>query len=135
MSVSNSRKFLKKAVMDDALTADEYDALGQISKGQKQGRPSACVARNAKRLSGLKYTAYAKDGSLSLTEKGQQTLFIRNCIDGLRAVSTDPLAPLTANVVTFLGKKGHIVADAATGGYAITKKGCESLTDIDSTAS
>jgi hypothetical protein len=119
--------------MDDGLTADEFDALGQISKGQK-GRPSACVARNVKRLTGIKYTAYAKDGSLSLTEKGQQVLFIKNCIDGLRAVSTDPLAPIAKDVANFLGKKGHIVADAA-GGYAITIKGRESLADIDSAAS
>ncbi len=123
-----------KAAMNDALTADEYDALGQIGKGQKQGRASACVARNAKRLSGLKYIAYAKDGSLSLSEKGQQVLFIRNCIDGLRAVSIDPLAPLAKDVATFLGKKGHIAADAASGGYAITRKGLESLADIDTSA-
>ena len=116
--------------MDNGLTTDEYDALGQIAKGQKAARPSACVARNAKRLSGLKLAAYGKDGSLSLTEKGQQTLFIKNCIDGLRAVASDPRAPLDATVVTFLRKKGHIDVEAG-GGFALTGRGRETLADID----
>jgi len=116
--------------MDNGLTTDEYDALGQIAKGQKTARLSACVARNAKRLSGLKLAAYGKDGSLSLTEKGQQTLFIKNCIDGLRAVATDPHAPLDSTVVTFLRKKAHIDVDAG-GGFALTERGRETLADID----
>ncbi len=121
-------------MIDGYLTKDEYDALGQIRNGPGQGRPSACVARNAKRLTGLKYVAYRKDGNLALTEKGEQTLFIKMCIDGLRAVSTDPLAALDADVATFLGKKGHIAANAATGGFDITQRGRESLADIDSTS-
>lgn len=119
-------------MIDGYLTTDEYDALQQIGNGSGQGRPSACVARNAKRLAGLKYVSYQKDGSLALTEKGKQTLFIKMCIDGLRAISTDPLAPLDAGVAIFLGKKGHITANAATGGFDITQRGRESLADIDS---
>jgi len=117
--------------MDNGLTMDEYDALGQIAKGQKSARLSACVARNAKRLSGLKLAAYGKDGSLCLTEKGQQTLFIKNCIDGLRAVATDPLASLDSTVVTFLRKKAHIDVEGVGGGYVLTERGRETLADID----
>lgn len=117
--------------MDDSLTNDEYDALGQIEKGRKAARPSACVARNAKRLSALKYVAYAKDGSLSLTEKAKQALLIKHCIDGLRALSADPHAPVDSVVVTFLCRKGHIEAQAADGGFALTQRGRETLADID----
>lgn len=117
--------------MDDRLTTDEYDALGQIAQGQKTARLSACVARNAKRLSGLKLAAYGKDGSLSLTEKGKQTLLIKNCIDGLRAVSADPHAQLDSVVVTFLCKKGHIETEVAGGGLVLTVRGRETLADID----
>ncbi len=116
--------------MNDSLTTDEYDALTQISKGQKNQRPSACVARNTKRLSGLKFIAYAKDGNLALTDKGRQILFVKNCIDGLRAIASDPMARLDADVMTFLGKKGHI-AKRAEGGFEISQKGRESLLDID----
>jgi hypothetical protein len=119
--------------MNDGLTRDEYDALEQIRKGT-HGRVSACVARNTKRLAGLKYIAYEKNGGLSLTEKGQQTLFIRNCIDGLRAVASDPGAKLAADVAMVLGKKGHVSARPAGDGYDITEKGRESLADIDSWA-
>lgn len=118
-------------MMDNGLTTDEYDALGQIAKGQKSARPSACVARNTKRLSGLKMVAYSKDGGLSLTEKGRQTLFIKNCIDGLRAVASDPQAALDSLVVTFLRKKGHIDVEAVGGGYVLTERGRETLADID----
>ena len=120
--------------MNDGLTIDEYDALGQISKGLKQGRPNACVARNAKRLSGLKYVTYGKNGSLAITEKGQQTLFVKSCIDGLRAISANPLAPLETEVAIFLGKKGHIKQNAPAEGFDITEKGRASLADIDANA-
>ena len=46
--------------MGGDLTTDEFDALQQIVAGIKHARPSACVARNTKRLTGLKYIAYAK---------------------------------------------------------------------------
>ncbi|MBC7513701.1 MAG: hypothetical protein H7234_04610 [Herminiimonas sp.] len=119
---------------DEALGKDEYDALAQIAEGMRGGRPSACVARNSKRLAGLKFVAYGKDGSLALTEKGEQTLFIRACIDGMRAVATDPLAVLTPDVKLFLGKKGHITPRTEAEGFELTLRGQESLADIDMTA-
>lgn len=122
-----------KVAMNDSLTKDEYDALEQIRKLPRGERPSACVARNTKRLSGLKYVAFAKDGCLALTEKGQQTLFIRRCIEGLRAIATDPLASLEADVATFLGKKGHIAPSVSSDGFDITQRGRESLADIEAT--
>ena len=120
--------------MNDRLTIDEYDALKQISKGSRRDeRPTACVARNTKRLAGLKYVAYGKDGHLGITEKGAQTLFVKDCIDGLRAVAADPHSKLSAEVATFLGKKGHVTARAEADGYDITRRGRESLADIDAT--
>jgi hypothetical protein len=117
--------------MEDRLSADEFDALEEIEHAPKRERPSARVARNAKRLAGLKYVAYAKNGQLSLTEKGQQTLFIKHCIDGLRAVAADPMAALAPDVATFLGKKGHIARRDGADGHEITQRGRESLADID----
>jgi len=120
--------------MGDDLSTDEFDALRQIAEsGRQQVRPSACVARNTKRLTGLKYAAYAKDGSLGLTDKGKQTLFIQGCINSLRAIAGDPKTALKPDVATFLGKKGHIVAIEA-GGFEITQKGTECLADIDARA-
>lgn len=119
--------------MNDSLTKDEYDALEQIRKMSRGDKVSICIARNSKRLSGLKYVAYAKDGHLALTEKGQQTLFIKSCINGLRAIAKDPLAPLDADVATFLGKKGHITPSASSDGFDITQRGRESLADIEAT--
>lgn len=117
--------------MDPNLSKDEYDALLQISRLKKHERPSACVARNAKRLSGLKFVSYTKDGQLALTDKGHQTLFVKRCIDGLRALATDARAPLDADVSAFLAKKGHI-APSAEHGFEVTQRGLESLADIDS---
>jgi hypothetical protein len=116
--------------MDPSLTQDEYDALLQISRSRKQERASACVARNAKRMTGLKYAAYTKDGQLALTDKGHQTLFVKRCIDGLRALSHDGLAPVDADVSSFLAKKGHITRSAQHG-FEVTSRGRESLLDID----
>ena len=116
--------------MQDALSNDEYEALSQVAAGSQGTRPSACVARNAKRLSGLKYVSYRKDGVLILTDKGMQTLFIRQCIDGLRALIADPMAALSIEVRTFLGKKGHI-APRPEGGFVLTQRGQESLDDIE----
>lgn len=117
--------------MDDRLTLDEFDALAQISRTKKRERASACVARNAKRLAGLKYVAYGKDGQLVLTEKGQQTLFVKRCIEGLRALASDAHAAIDADVVTFLSKKGHIAPNTSSDGYELTQRGRESLADID----
>ena len=116
---------------NEKLTTDEFDALEQIARGIKGERVSACVARNSKRLSGLKLVSYAKDGRLSITDKAQQALFVRRCIGGLRAVASDPASRLEADVAYFLGKKAHIVARAADGGHDITEKGRESLADMD----
>ena len=118
--------------MNDRLTNDEYDALVQISKSaHTRERPTACVARNTKRLAGLKYVAYGKDGHLAITEKGTQTLFVKDCIDGLRAVAADPHTKLKADVANFLGKKGHVTPRPSHDGFDITQKGRESLADID----
>ncbi|QRX82059.1 hypothetical protein [Glaciimonas sp. PAMC28666] len=117
-----------------SLTKDEYDALAQIAHPRHRGPETACIARNAKRLSGLKYVAYGKNGQLALTEKGEQTLFVKSCIEGLRAISTDPLAPLETDVEVFLGRKGHIVQSESGNGFEITLRGRESLADIDSNA-
>jgi len=122
--------------MDDSLTKDEFEALAQIRQAKKGGRPSACVARNAKRLIGLKYVAGSRDGALTLTDKGQQTLFVKRCIDGLRAVANAAAvaaapAALAADVATFLSKKGLIAPDAVAGGFELTPRGRESLADMD----
>jgi hypothetical protein len=123
----------QETAVDDSLTKDEFEALAQISRAKKGERVSACVARNTKRLTGIKYVTVGKNGQLALTEKGQQTLFIKRCIDGLRAVANDADAALDADVATFLSKKGHIVPKASSQGFDITQRGRESLEDIDST--
>lgn len=119
---------------NEKLTTDEYDALEQVARGIKGERVSACVARNTKRLSGLKLLSFSKDGRLSVTDKAQQALFVRRCINGLRAVAADPLAALDDDVSYFLGKKAHIVAREAGHGYDISEKGRASLADIDTLA-
>jgi len=116
---------------NEKLTTDEFDALEQIARGIKTERVSACVARNSKRLSGLKLVSYARDGRLSITDKAQQVLFVRRCIQGLRAVAADPLSVLAPDIAYFLGKKAHIVARTPDQGYDITEKGRESLADMD----
>jgi hypothetical protein len=117
--------------VNDKLSKDEFEALAQIATAKKQERPSACVARNAKRLAGLKFVAYGRDNQLVLTEKGQQTLFVKRCIDGLRALAEDALVALDADVRNFLLKKGHIVAPESQQGFVLTARGRESLEDID----
>jgi hypothetical protein len=120
--------------MNEFLSIDEYDALSQVLQGPKGGRPSACVARNSKRLAGLKYIAYGKNGALVITDKGRETLFIKSCIDGLRSVADNPAAPLRAEVATFLAKKGFVIPDPATGMLNITQRGRETLADINAAA-
>ena len=121
---------MKAAMKNEKLTGDEYDALGHIERGAAHDRVNACVGRNAKRLSGLKMLEYARDGRVALTEKGRQVLFLRRCIQGLRALLADPAHTLDADVALFLDKKSHIAALEA-GGYGVTDKGRESLADID----
>lgn len=123
--------------MNDSLTKDEYEALAQIKKARKGERPSACIARNAKALIGLKYVTRGKDGAFMLTDKGQQTLFVKRCIDGLRTVATAAVAAaapakLDADVVAFLSRKGLIAPHTAGEGFELTVRGRESLADIES---
>jgi hypothetical protein len=120
--------------VDDSLTKDEFDALAQIGQVKKRERVSACVARNTKRLTGLKYVTHGKEGQLMLTDKGQQTLFVKRCIEGLRAVANNELATLETDVATFLSKKGHITPRTSSEGFDLTQRGRESLADIDSAA-
>jgi len=114
---------------NEKLTGDEYDALEWIRRGPGRDRVNACVGRNAKRLSGLKLVQYARNGSVTLTEKGQEVLFLRRCVQSLRALDADPSAPLDADVIQFLSRKSHI-APRAEGGYELTPRGRESLADI-----
>ncbi|GAC1407098.1 MAG: hypothetical protein NVSMB6_04260 [Burkholderiaceae bacterium] len=117
--------------MNDILSNDEYEALGQLAAGVGGRRPSACVARNTKRLAGLRSVAYASNGMLCVTEKGRQTLFLRRCIEGLRAIAQDPTASLAADVKLFLAKKGHLITHAGDNALELTPRGRESLADID----
>jgi hypothetical protein len=114
---------------NEKLTGDEYDALEWIRRGARNDRVNACVGRNAKRLSGLKLVQYARNGSLDLTEKGRELLFLRRCVQSLRALDADPAATLDADVVQFLSRKSHI-APRAEGGFELTPRGRESLADI-----
>jgi hypothetical protein len=118
---------------NETLTTDEYDALEHIERGAKHDRVNACVGRNAKRLGGLKMIDYARTGTVALTDKGRQVLFLRRCIIGLRALSQDANAPIGGDVVQFLSMKSHI-APLADGGFSVTDKGRESLADIEAAA-
>jgi hypothetical protein len=110
------------------LSTDEYNAMLEVARGIT-GKPSACVGRNQKRLSGIKMISIARTGRLSLTDAGKEALFLRRCILALRAVSENPAAQLDEDVANFLGKKSHIAA--VEGGFEITDKGRESLADIE----
>ncbi|CAH0261809.1 hypothetical protein SRABI118_03242 [Massilia sp. Bi118] len=114
---------------NEKLTGDEYDALEFIRRGARTDKVNACVGRNAKRLSGLKLVQYAKNGALSLTDKGQEVLFLKRCIEALRALERDPASALDEDVMQFLSRKSHIAA-LASGGYGLTERGRESLADI-----
>ena len=116
--------------MNHRLSKDEFDALSEVNKAAKASKPSACVARNAKRLMGIKFLAYRKDGSMQLTEKGTEALFVKDCIAALRALATDTTTPIDAKVATFLARKGHIVTSVDPGSFEITPKGRECLEDI-----
>jgi hypothetical protein len=124
---------LKAPMKNEKLTTDELDALGHLERGPVPERINACVGRNAKRLSGLKLLQYGRDGKVSLTDKGRETLFLRRCVQALNALTADPAAPVPAEVAAFLGKKSHIVA-RPEGGFEVTDKGRESLADIQSRA-
>jgi len=117
--------------MNHKLSIDEYDALEQISKLPKNVKPNACIGRNTKRLTGIKLVAYRKDGSLELTENGRQVLFIKQCIDGLRAIANDAETKLSGPVAIFLEKKGHIQINPESGLHEISQRGKECLADIE----
>ncbi|WP_432383628.1 hypothetical protein [Duganella sp. P38] len=114
---------------NEKFTQDEYDALYEVKRGIKGDRVSACVGRNSKRLSGLKLISIARNGRIALTDKGEQTIFLHRCVQGLRSVASQPGSPLDADVALFLGKKSHVV-QRADGGFEISDKGRESLQDI-----
>ncbi|SHN31969.1 hypothetical protein SAMN05192549_107230 [Duganella sacchari] len=114
---------------NEKFTQDEYDALNEVKRGIKGDRVSACVGRNSKRLSGLKLISIARNGHISLTDKGAQTLFLRRCVLALQALAAQPGSAIDADVALFLGKKSHI-SERAEGGFDISDKGRESLADI-----
>ena len=116
--------------MNHHLTKDEFDALYEVSTARKGSKPSACVGRNGKRLTGIKFLIHRKDGTYQVTEKGAEALFVRTCIAALRALATDAGAKIDPRAAVFLGRKGHIVA-GTSGAFAITDKGRECLADID----
>lgn len=116
--------------MDDKLTQDEYAALAQVRRLKKGERLTACISRNAKRLVGLKYIT-SKGGVFVLTEKGQQTLFVQRCVDGLRMVANAAAQPVDADVAMFLSRKGLIAPRTGQDGFDLTERGRESLADID----
>ena len=114
---------------NEKLTTDEYNALEFIKRGARTDRVNACVGRNAKRLAGLKMIAYARDGRVDLTEKGQQVLFLRDCVEALTSLAQDPAAKVGGDVSQFLIRKSHIAA-REEGGFDVTPRGLESLADI-----
>ena len=115
--------------MNKDLSIDEFDALEQISRLGRQNKPTACVNRNAKRLCGIKFASYRKDGQLELTDEGRAVLFSKHCIEGLRAVKLHADAPLASEVFAFLSKKSYISSTEA--GVQISARGLECLADID----
>ena len=114
---------------NEQLTTDEYDALELVRRGVKRDNPGACVGRNLKKLSGLKMMQVGRDGRIALTEKGQQLLFLRRCVQTMKALANDQMAPVDADVGRFLSIKSHI-APVEGCGHALTEKGRESLEDI-----
>jgi hypothetical protein len=114
---------------NEKLTTDEYNALEFIRRGARNDRVNACVGRNSKRLAGLKMIAYARDGKVEMTEKGQQVLFLRACVEALTSLAQDPAAPVAGDVAQFLIRKSHI-APREEGGFDVTARGLESLADI-----
>ena len=116
--------------MNETLTPDELEALVEIGPGPSSKKVTPKVAKHAKHLLGLKLITFVRDGRVTITDAGRQTLFLKKCIDGLRKIAANPAAVLNPEVMAFLAKKGHI-APRTEGGYSITTKGQESLADID----
>lgn len=120
--------------MDNSLSRDEFEALEQVSRAKPSDKPNACIARNAKRLIGIKMLQHRKNGSYELTEKGAEAVFIKHCIAGLRAVDADAGTKLDSGTSTFLARKGYVIASSAPDRFEITDKGRECLADIDLSA-
>lgn len=120
--------------MDHRLSRDEFEALEQVSKLAKGAKPSACIARNAKKLSGIKLLVYRHDGSYKLTDAGVEALFVKNCIAGLRSLVEDPAARLDAAIAAFLIRKNYVLARNASGEHEVTARGRECLADIAASA-
>ena len=114
---------------NEKFTQVEYDALYEVQRGIKGDRVSACIGRNTKRLSGLKLFSIARNGRVSLTDKGEQTIFLHRCVQAMRALAATPGGMLDADIALFLGKKSHVV-QREDGGFELSDKGRESLADI-----
>lgn len=121
---------MKQPIITQRLSRDEFEALEQVGSMLKSDKPSACVARNARHLVGIKMLVHHKDGSYQLTEKGTLALFVKNCIAGLSELAINSDAKLDNGVATFLGRKGHIIETAIPGRFEITAKGRECLEDM-----
>ncbi len=120
--------------MNHPLSRDEFEALEQVSQSKPSDKPSACIARNARHLVGIKLLAHRRNGSYELTEKGAEALFIKHCITGLRAVAVDADARLDGKAAAFLARKGYVMAGPTPGHFEVTDKGRECLADIDASA-
>ena len=112
------------------LTRDEFEALEQVLTTPKPDKISACVARNGKRLVGIKLLMLKKDGHYALTDRGNEALFVNKCLTGLRAAGSAISVALDPGVANFLGRKGHVVASNVAGQFEITAKGRACLEDI-----
>ncbi len=118
--------------MNHDLTRDEFEALEQIGQSKAYDKVSACIARNSKKLIGIKLIAHRnKGGGFTLTEKGEEIIFMKDCIKGLRTLAAGTSPPLAPAVATFLGRKGYAVAGETPGSLVITERGHECLADID----
>lgn len=115
--------------MEAKLTGDEFDALELLRRGGQPLRANACIGRNAKRLAGLKLLKVSRDVA-ELTDKGKEVLFLRRCVNALRALGEDPHHPVEGDVAYFLVRKSH-VAERPEGGFAVTAKGRETIADMD----
>jgi len=132
--ITRNMHFTKTKTLPSTLTRDQFEALAQVSVMSKGAKPSACIARNAKHLSGTKYLVPRRDGTFQLTEKGEEALFTQNCISGLRTVAdalsqNTPPPKLAHDVMNFLQRKGYLGSTAA-GQVELTDKGHECLADI-----
>jgi hypothetical protein len=117
-------------LMNETLSDDELEALVEIGPGSGSKKVTPKMAKHAKHLLGLKLISFVRDGRVTITDAGRQTLFLKQCIDGLRKIAVNPDASLHHEVLTFLARKGHI-AIRPEGGYGITTKGQETLADMD----